>query len=526
MISKVVSAEAAVELIKDGDTVSTTGFGLSAFAEEVVIALEHKFLTQNRPQGLTLLHAAGQGNWKGDGIDRLGREGLIRRTYCGHFDTMPKINALINANKIEGYNLPQGAICHLYRAIAAHKPGEITKVGLQTYVDPRLGGGKMNQLTKTDYVQVLNLGGEEWLFYPSMPINVGIIRGTTADEAGNVTLEDEIVPTEGLSLAQAVHACGGKVIVQVKYLAHTGTLNPQLVKIPGTLVDAVVVCKEPEKYHRQTAGTFFNPALTGRVKIPIGSFPRIALDEKKVMARRAILELTPDAVVNLGVGTPEFIAAIAAEEHVLEKMTLTTEAGSAGGMPAPGLDFGAAINSWALIDTISQFDFYDGGGLDIAFLGMAETDENGNVNVSRFGAKIPGCGGFINITQNTKTVVFCGKFTSGKGKAAIGDGTLRPPADEGGGKKFVRKVQQVTFSGAYAAETGQRVLYVTERAVFELRGGRLMLIELAPGVDLKRDVLAHMEFLPDIAEPLKRMDAAIFREERMELLHRWNSAKA
>lgn len=523
MRSKTISMEAAADMIRSGDTVASSGFCLSGVAEELLVTLADKFQAKGEPRDLTLLHAAGQGDWAGGGLDRLGYEGLIRRIIGGHFGSFPKISALIGENRIQAYNFPQGVMCHLYQAIATRKSGEITKVGLKTFLDPRLGGGKMNQSSAEDLIELIHIDGEEWLRYPSMKIDVAIMRGTTADEVGNVTMEDEAMFLEGLTLAQATRATGGKVIVQVKNLARAGTLNPRLVKIPGAMVDAVVISKEPDKYHRQTGGTLYSPVYSGDVRVPVQALPPLPLDEKKVIARRAILELSPYALVNLGIGVPMGVAAVAAEEGVIEQITLTVESGAVGGMPAAGLDFGAAANHWAMIGHIRQFDFYDSGGLDATFLGLAEADEIGNVNVSQFGGKTVGVGGFTNISQNTRTVVFCGRFTTGKSKIEIRDGTLHIVQD-GTAKKFVRNVQQVTFSGAYATETNQRVLFVTERCVFALRGGRLVLTEIAPGVDLERDVLARMEFRPGIAEPLKPMDAALFRAPPMGLLRGWLEA--
>jgi len=521
MRTKILSMEAAADMIHSGDTLASSGFCRAGVAEELVAAVAAKFLAKGEPRDLTILHAAGQGDWQGNGLDRLGYEGLIRRIIGGHFGSFPKISALISENRIQAYNFPQGVMCHLYQAIATRKSGEITKVGLKTFLDPRIGGGKMNRSTSEDLIELIRLDGQEWLRYPSMKINVAIMRGTTADELGNVTMEDEAMFLECLTLAQAARATSGKVIVQVKNLAKAGTLNPRLVRIPGPLVDVVVVSKEPQKYHWQTGGTFYSPVFAGNEKVPMQSLPPLPLNEKKVIARRAILELRPYAVVNLGIGAPEAVAAVAAEEGVIDQITLTVESGAMGGMPQGGLNFGAAVNHWALLDHIQQFDFYDSGGLDATFLGLAEVDEVGNVNVSQFAGKTVGVGGFTNISQNTRTVVFCGAFTTGKSNIEIRDGALHILQD-GTAKKFVRKVQQITFSGAYATETNQRVLFVTERCVFALRGGRLVLTEIAPGVDLERDILSRMEFRPGIAEHVKPMDPAFFREPPTGLLRGWH----
>jgi propionate CoA-transferase len=515
MRSKIVTLAEAIDLIHDGATVGSAGSGLCGVAEELLVGIENHFLTTGRPRGLTILHAAGQGDRNGGGLDHLAHEGLLRRIIGAHFELVRQLGTLVRENKIEAYNFPQGVICHLYRAIATQTPGVITKVGLGTFADPQLEGGKMNQVTVEDLVQRIELAGAQWLLYPAMPIDVALVRGTMADEFGNVTMEDEAAVSEGYALACAAKATGGKVIVQVRHLARAGSLDPRNVKIPGPLVDVVVLSEQPEKYHRQTMGTYFNPALAGQVKIPSRSIPARPLDAKKVIARRAFLELTPEAVVNLGIGTPDLVAAVAAEEGALEDIVLTVEAGQFGGMPAAGLDFGAAVNPWAMVDHASIFDFYNAGGLDFCFLGMAQVDRTGNVNVSRFGRRIAGCGGFVNISQNTKTVCFCGTFTAGGLKTAIDAGRIRI-LQEGTEKKFVTTVEQVTFNGSRAADSGQQVFYFTERAVFTLRDGCLTLIEVAPGIDLQRDILDQMDFRPVIADDLKQMARAIFADSPMD----------
>lgn len=511
MNSKLMTIEEAVQLIKDRDTVATTGFCCAGLAEEVLVAIEKRFIDTGKPEDITSIFAAGQGNWKDGGIQHLAYKGLLKRVIGGHFDTCANLVKLINENKIEAYNFPQGVICHLYRAIAANKPGEITKVGLKTFVDPRLQGGKMNEKTKEELVKLIHINEEEWLLYPSMKIDVAIIRGTTADELGNITMEDEGILSEGLAMAQATKASGGKVIVQVKNFVKAGTLDAQHVIIPGTVVDAVVVSKEPEKFHRQTWPEYNSPVLAGHQKMPVTSMKPLELDVRKVIGRRAAMELKPNTITNLGIGMPESVAGVAAEEGIGDQLLLTVEAGPVGGIPAPGLSFGTAINAWSIIDQTSQFDYYDGGGLDITFLGLAQTNQKGDVNVSKFGPKIAGCGGFINISQNTKKVIYCGTFTAGGLKLKIGEGKL-DIIQEGKFKKFLNQVEQITFSGEYAAETGQEVLYITERGVFELSKDGLVLIEIAPGIDLEKDILANMEFKPIVSENLKLMDAVIFSE--------------
>jgi propionate CoA-transferase len=509
-----VTAREAAELYEDGFTMASTGFMMSTVAEEVCAAVEERFLKTGHPRGLTLLFSSGQGDWGARGLSHFGHRGLVKRLMGAHYGEIPGLVKLVNENAVEAYNLPQGVVSQLYRMIAGKKPGVITKVGLMTYVDPRRGGGKLTDITEEDYIKVIELEGEQWLLYPSIPLHIGLIRGTTADERGNVTMEKECMFHDAMQIAQAVHNCGGKLIVQVERVVKAGTLHPMQVRIPGIYVDYVVVAKQENNL--QTCESIYNPAYSGEIRVPLHSIPPITREVKRIIARRGILEIFPDAVLNLGQGIPEGVAVVAAEEGLSDVVTLTVEAGAIGGVPAGDLAFGASTNAEAIIDMPSQFDFYDGGGVDITYLGLAQLDGEGNVNVTRFGPTLPGCGGFINISQNSKKAVYCGSFTT-KGLEIEGRNGKLHIIEEGTIQKMVKMVDQVTFSGEYARMVGQPVLYVTERAVFEITPDGVSLTEIAPGVDLQRDVLDMMQFKPIISNDLKEMDPRIFTTDLMRI---------
>ncbi len=520
---KRVSAADAVRLIRSGDTVATGGFVGIGFAEGLAIALERRFLDSQasgapEPSDLTLVYAAGQGDGGERGLNHLAHPGLIRRVIGGHWGLVPRLQKLAVENRIEAYNFPQGVICQLFRDIAGGKPGHLTRVGLDTFVDPRHEGGKLNPRTTEQLVRLLEIDGESYLFYRAFPIDVALIRATTADPDGNLTMEREALTLEAQALAMAAHNSGGLVIAQVERLAERGSLKPREVKVPGVLVDCVVLA-EDESHHWQTFATRYRAGYAGELREPQEGLASLPLSPRKVIARRAALALRANSVVNLGIGMPEGVAQVAAEENIIDLLTLTAEPGVIGGIPASGLDFGAAINPQAVIDQPSQFDFYDGGGLDIACLGLAQADREGNLNVSRFGNRLAGAGGFINISQSARQLYFLGSFRAGKGEMTVGDGRLSINR-EAEGCKFVEQVEQRSFSAREALRRGTRVHYITERCVFQLTEDGLLLSEVAPGIDIERDILRNMAFHPLIPRDPISMDPALFRTDSLGLRER------
>lgn len=517
-MKKLMTARQVVDEVEDGAWLATSGFQMITHAEELSVALEQRFLETGSPRGLTLMHAGGQGQAGGDtlGIVHLSHENLVSRLICGHFCGNKAMMNLVTQNKLECYNFPMGVMAQLYRRAAAGKQGELTKVGLKTFIDPRQSGGRMNECTRDNLVHLLNVKGEEFLFYEAPKIDIAFIRGTTADENGNVSMEEECGTIDTLDIAMATKANGGKVFVQVKHVVESKSLPANKVIIPGIFVDGIVLTSDAEKYHCQTPGAFYDPAMSGQYKIKTDHNSRLALDARKVIARRAAMELRPHSVINLGIGIPECIALVTDEEGIADQFVLTIEAGMVGGIPVGGVHFGSAVNHWASIAMGSQFDFYNSGGLDAAFLGFAQMDEGGNVNASKFGNYMSGCGGFIDISQCTPRLVFCGTLTSGGLEAYVSDGTVHIER-EGKIRKFVKDLHQVTFSAEFAEQQKQDIMVITERCVFRVMDGRLLLTEIADGIDVERDILAHMDFTPAVADNLKLMDPCLFREENMDL---------
>ena len=513
MAKPLLTADEAVALLRDGDTLAIDGSGGGLVEPDTLItALHWRYKQTGHPKDLTVIHSTGIGDRASRGISMLALEGLCRRVIGGHWGQAPEMARLASDNKIEAYCFPQGVLNQLYREIAAGRPGVITHVGLGTFVDPRLEGGKLNSVTKEDLVEVVTIGGREWLLYKAFPIDMAWIRGTSADEDGYISQEQEAAVLGALAVAQAGRNSGGVVIAQVKRLAVAGTLPAKSVRIPGPMVDALVI----HEGQWQTYDGEYNPAFSGEVRVPLQRIKPLPFDVRKIAARRSAMEIIPGSLLNLGVGMPDGVAAVAAEEGVSDMFTLTVEQGGYGGIPAPGIIFGAVSNPRAVLDGPAQFDFYDGGGLDLTCLGMAQADREGNVNVSKFGSTIMGTGGFVDISQGAKAVVFCATFTAGGLEVEVRDRELHI-VREGKHRKFLRRVDQVTFSGEHARGRSQRVMYVTERAVLELKPEGLMVTEIAPGVDLDRDVLQQMEFEPLVSPEVKLMDARLFDPAPMNL---------
>ncbi|MCF3942597.1 acyl CoA:acetate/3-ketoacid CoA transferase [Oceanobacillus alkalisoli] len=518
MKNKNVSAKKAVDVIKNGDTIALCGFSLVGACEDIYTEVENRFLQTGSPRDLTILHAAGHSGRK-DGIEHFAHEGLTKRVIGSHWGLAPKISEMITKNQLEAHCLSQGQLVHLFRDMAGGKPGTYSKVGLGTFLDPRQEGGRVNEKAKktSSLVQVISINGEEYLFYNKVPIDVCIIRGTTADEYGNISFEEEALKLEALSVAQATKRFNGQVIVQVKNYVKGGSIPSKEVTIPGIYVDHVVITEDFTEKHRQTSSTSFNPAYTGTVKSVSSKMEPLPLSVRKVIGRRAALELFPEAIVNLGTGIPgDTIGPVSREEDILDQIYLTVESGAIGGVPLGGTDFGVVENPLAIIEHGYQFDYYAGRGVDITFMGAAEIDKQGNVNVSSFGNRTAGCGGFIDITQNARKVVFCSTFTAGGFMSEVKDGQLSI-VEEGKFNKFIENVKQITFSGNIALQNKQEVLYVTERAVFQLTDAGVELIEIAPGVSVEKDILPYVDFELAVSSKLKVMEAAIFRDEPMNL---------
>ena len=533
-MAKFVTAAEAAEVIKDGASIGVAGMGLSGFPEEVVCAIRDRYKATGHPKALELHQGSAMGDWGvgnsyegwdytkretplnvaevgARGLSRLGEAGpgLVAKWTGAHVGSAFALRDQAVNNQLESWCIPQGIAVSIWREIAAGRPGLLSKVGLGTFVDPRQEGGRMNECAKENAAELVTFNGEEYLYYKSFPLDVALLRGTVADENGNISFMNEGMINEGLSVATAAHNSGGIVIVQVQYLTKNDTIAPKDVKIPGILVDYVVVAEDPMSCW-QTEGRYFEPAFSGQIRKPMKAIPPLEMSERKVIARRCAAEVAGGYVLNLGVGMSADVGSILAEEGQIDKITMCCESGMIGGVPCALPSFGSSYNPEAVIDHAASFDIISGGGLNMTCLGMGECDEEGNVNVSKFGPRLTGPGGFIDITSATPKVVFCGTFM-GKAKFQIGDGKLTI-VKEGTIKKFVKHVEQITFAGQYV-KPGQEVVYVTERCVFRIIDGKMTIVEIAPGIDLEKDILAHMDFTPAVAKDLKLMDAGIFCEK-------------
>lgn len=518
MKSKVITAQQAAELIQDGETICTVGMTLIGAAESILKALETRFLETGSPHDLTFIHSAGQSN-RDRGNQHFVHQGMVKRIIGSHWGLAPRWMERIASDSVEAFCLPQGQIVHLYAAMAAGQPGYLSKVGLGTFIDPRQEGGQMNARTRRlpHLVEVVTMRGEEYLFYPAIPLDVVIIRGTTADTDGNLTCEEEAMKLELIQAVLAARRFGGRVIAQVKNLAQKGTLHPKQVVVPGNFIDAVVLCDNPQEDHRQTASWFYDPAYCGNLIAPVGETERLPLSVRKAIGRRACQFLYPGCVINLGTGIPnDVIGTIIHEEGVNDDVTITVESGIYGGIQAGGIDFGIGKNLTAMINHQEQMLYYNGTGVDITYMGAGEMDANGHINATKMGDRCTGAGGFIDITQNARHVVFCSTFTAKGLEVEFRDGRVNI-VREGAVKKLVKTINQISYNGEIARAKGQKMHLVTERAVFELTERGPMLTEIAPGIDLEKDILQQMEFRPLIAEPLTLMDAALFSEENFGL---------
>ena len=508
---KLKSAEEAAALVRSEVTLAVGGSGhLLQAPDGLLAALAQRHASVGEPRDLTVVHTMGIGDNAEAGMGHLARPGLVRRFIGSHYGHNPALMDAIAADAVEAFAIPGGTLSLLYREIAGGRPGVVTRVGLGTYVDPRVDGGRLNSRTSGSIAQVIDLAGREWLFYPGFPIQAGFIRATTADLDGNLTMEDEAGFADNLALASAVHNSGGVVIAEVKRLAERHSLPPKEVRVPGILVDAVVVIPE----QRQTAATTFSPYLAGALRAPEVVARPLLDGPRRIVARRATDELRGGDVVNLGFGISTGVASILQEEGRYDRVIFSIEQGIIGGVPGDGLDSGTSINAQAFIDEGAQFDLYDGGVLDVCCVSFGEVDELGNVNVSRLGGRAVGPGGFINITQNAKKVVFCGTFTGGSLEVEVTTGGVHI-AREGRYRKFVQRVDHITYAASHSLQAGRAVIYVTERAVFRMTAAGLELCEIAPGVDLERDVLGQMGFRPTVSADLRPMDARLFSDGRI-----------
>ncbi len=523
-MAKVISAIEAASLVADNSVIGAASFGAAGVPEAIMNAIEKSFLETGHPRNLTYIHAAGSGDFnpkKGRCEDAIMHEGLMTKWIASHVGCSVLTQKYLGeGTKIAGWNLPLGTMLQVYKEQARGINFCLSKIGLDTFVDPRHDGGKITQAARDldeEWVEYIpDFRGEEWLLYKGYPFTHAFLRGTYADENGNISIEKEHVNLEMLTLAQAVRACGGKVFVEVERIVEVGSINPKMVKVPGIYVDYIVITEEKDiPYKMVSVGGYYNPSMSGECRIPMGASDsaHLPMDGIKVICRRAAMEFKAGMKANLGLGMPQKIGNVMDEEGVSGDITLISESGSIGGVPAIGPDFGSHFNVEASCDQGDHFNMFDGEGLDMGGFGLSEVDPYGSMNTSILNGKIIGVGGFMNIITTAKKSIIVGTFTAAGIKTAVVDGKMKI-VQEGKYKKFVNKCVQVSFSAPMAVEQGKEVLYITERCVFRAVKGGIELIEIAPGIDLQTQILDQMEFTPIIPEGgPKQMPAEIFEEE-------------
>lgn len=518
----VLTPAQAAALVPDGATISVSSSSGLGCPDAVLRGLGERFRQEARPANLTSVHPIAAGDMYGvDGIDHLAQPGMLKRVIAGSYPSgpssreSPHIWQMIHNNEVEAYNIPSGILYHMHREAAARRPGVLTQVGMDTYLDPLLEGGRMNERTVDPIVERVEFDGQVWLYFRSLHPNVAIIRGTSADTRGNISFEEEGAFLGAYDQALAAHNAGGIVIAQVKRVVETGSLDAQMVRVPGVLVDYLVIDEE----QMQTTQTRNDPAISGRVRVPASQFETVPWNIQKVIARRAAMELGEGEAVNLGFGISALVPRILLEEGMDESVTWAIEQGAVGGMPLLGFQFGCAANAQSIIPSPDQFTYFQGGGFDRTLLSFLQIDREGNVNVSRLAARphvTAGVGGFVDITAYARNIVFSGTFTTGGAKLQIEGGKLRIEK-EGKVHKLVEKVEQISFSGLRARRQGQNVVVVTERAVLQLGPEGWIVTEVAPGIDLEQDLHKQVDFPLTISPDLDVMDGRLFRPERMNL---------
>lgn len=505
MTVQIITAAEAAEMIRDDSVITVCGCNQYLIPESILEAIESRFLEKGHPKNLIDFHTVGLGRLPGKGLDHFAHEGLLKKTIGSSWDAN-KITKLVSDNKIEGHQLPMGVTYQLLRATANGQKGYITKVGLDVFPDPRIEGTALNEITQNDLVEVVSINGEDYLYYKTTPIDYAILRGTTADTEGNISMEKEPLSLGVVAQAMATKASGGKVIVQVERLVEAGSIPTRMVEIPGMLVDAIVIDANQKQIITKDE---YNPSFSGELRVPFPELETLPQGPNRLILKRAAFEMEGKKIVNLGAGIPRDMPRIMNQQNPDHDYTFTVEHGALGGRNPGGVLFSLQHNPKMLLDSPSLFDLYDSGFLDISFLGFAQIDKDGNVNVSKFSGRIAGCGGFVDITHKTKKIVFCGTFSAGGLEVEVANQEVSIK-QEGKVKKFVKEVEQKTFSAKKAIAQGQEIYYVTERCVFQLTENGPVLIEIAAGLSVEKDILPLMDFKPIISEKLKTMNSSVY----------------